>query len=692
MAINKLFIASQEPNAGSLFVSVGIMQLLIGRYQRVAFFRPIVELSDDSDISFMQKHFKLEQDRSEMYGLTRLEAESLLADGKENHLLELLILQIKNLEKRYDFVLMEGLSQESFNPSLSIDINKYIAKNLQLPYVSIVNAKSKSKAEIEHAVHLETTAIKAANIEHLALFINRIDETIYATLTKNADFYGIHSYYLPEIQELDRPSVGEVMHALNCNLIQGEGRDLDRLIAYIKIAAMNIEHLLAHMQEGELIIVPGDRVDVLLAVLSANYAKSYPSIAGIILTGALLPSPLVMQLIEGLEYSNVPILAIEDDTFSTAMKVRDVGTQIRPNRERKIAMALGSFMRHVDTKRVLESMDTKVSSKEMTPMMFEYYLYEKAKKQRKKIVLPESNDERILRAAEILMHHDVVDLVLLGDRETIMHKATVLGLNLEGVEIINPATSEKKQHYVDAFYNLRKSKGLSYTAAEDALSHITYFATMMLHVGEVDGMVSGAVHTTQDTIRPALQVIKAKEGISLISSYFLMCMPTRVLIFADCAINQDPDANDLADIAIASAHSAKSFDIEPKVAMLSYSTGSSGKGEDVQKVKEATEIVKQRENTLLIEGPIQYDAAIDKKVALKKLPNSKVAGGASVFIFPDLNTGNNTYKAVQRSANAIAIGPILQGLNKPVNDLSRGCEVADIVNTVLITAIQAQEI
>ena len=315
-----------------------------------------------------------------------------------------------------------------------------------------------------------------------------------------------------------------------------------------------------------------------------------------------------------------------------------------------------------------------------------------AKNAKKTIVLPESEDDRILRATEIILRRHLAKIILLGDSETIKQRSLQLGLDISQATIINPLESEKLQQYSEIFYESRKAKGLSLQAAKDALNHKTYFATMMVHTGEADAMVSGASHTTADTIRPALQIIKTHPDVSIVSSLFFMCLDTQVLVYADCAVNQDPTAEELAQIAISTAKTASQFAIEPKIAMLSYSTGDSGSGDDVDKVKKATEIIKKQYPSLLIDGPIQYDAAIDKGVAKAKLPNSKVAGEANIFIFPDLNTGNNTYKAVQRSTGAIAIGPILQGLNKPVNDLSRGCSVADIVNTVAITAIQAGQI
>ncbi|HEU6436709.1 MAG TPA: phosphate acetyltransferase, partial [Nitratidesulfovibrio sp.] len=329
-------------------------------------------------------------------------------------------------------------------------------------------------------------------------------------------------------------------------------------------------------------------------------------------------------------------------------------------------------------------------SSRITPMMFEFNLIERAKQNRMRIVLPEGVEERVLRAADILARREVADIILLGDADKVGSKVSELGLDLDGVQIIQPNLSPKFEEYAQTYFELRKHKGISIERARDTMNDVTYFGTMMVHKGDAEGMVSGSINTTAHTIRPAFEFIKTKPGFSIVSSVFLMCLKDRVLAFGDCAVNPNPTAEQLAEIAINAAHTARIFGIEPRVAMLSYSTGSSGKGADVEKVIEATRIAKERAPELLLEGPLQYDAAIDMDVARTKLPGSQVAGQATVFIFPDLNTGNNTYKAVQRAAGAVAIGPVLQGLNKPVNDLSRGCTVPDIVNTVAITAIQAQ--
>ncbi|MDB4444611.1 phosphate acetyltransferase, partial [bacterium] len=499
-----------------------------------------------------------------------------------------------------------------------------------------------------------------------------------------------HVYILPEEPNLGKPTVGEVAKALGGQILQGDPDWMNREVYDFKVAAMNLPRFLDYIKDGTLIITPTDRADVILGSLATIASETYPNISGILLTGGLTLEPQMQRLLEGFRNSlPVPIFSVVTDTFTTAMNASSVRAVLTPDNDRKIASALGLFESHVDTKELEDRFDV-VRSTRVTPVMFEYEIIERAKADRQHIVLPEGAEERILRACEILLRRSVVNLTLLGNPDEINAKIGALGLNLEGIDIIDPFQSELLDSYAAAFHDLRKHKGISEAMAKDTVTDVSYFGTMMVYKGDAGGMVSGAVHTTGETIRPALQVIRTRPGVSVVSSVFLMCLADRVLVYGDCAVNQNPNAEQLADIAISSAETAQIYGIEPRIAMCSYSTGESGKGQDVDKVREATRIARERCPDLKIEGPIQYDAAVDAGVARTKMPDSEVAGHATVFIFPDLNTGNNLYKAVQRSANAVAIGPVLQGLNKPVNDLSRGCTVTDIVNTVAITAIQSQ--
>jgi len=455
--------------------------------------------------------------------------------------------------------------------------------------------------------------------------------------------------------------------------------------------AMMLPAFLNHISENCLIVTPGDRGDIILGALQANLSTNYPKVAGIVLTAAMEPEDSVIKLIEGLQ-TVIPIIAVKKGTFETTRAIGSIHSRISADNKQKIELAVDTFEKYIDMQ-ALENKIITFRQEGITPHMFQYQLVKWAKRQKKHIVLPEGNEERILKASARLIAQDIVNLTLLGDPAEIATTIKKLGLTLDlsSIQIINPINSENYTEYYESLYELRKNKNVNLEMARDMMTDVSYFGTMMVHKGHADGMVSGAVHTTQHTIRPALQFIKTKPGISIVSSIFFMCLPERVAIFGDCAVNPNPTAPELAEIAISSADSSAKFGIEPRIAMLSYSSGTSGEGEDVEKVRIATRLVKEKRPDLKVEGPIQYDAAVDPIVGNQKLPGSPVAGKASVLIFPDLNTGNNTYKAVQRETGALAIGPMLQGLNKPINDLSRGCTVDDIFNTVVITAIQGQD-
>ncbi len=692
---SSLYLASLESSAGSLIISMGLMELLKSRYHKVAFFRPVImhKEKSDGDIDFMREHYSLNQSHEEAFLYSVDEVESLIAEDRLDTLLETLITRYKTLEKNFDFILVEGLPRSLFSATLDFDINLFLAKNLNTPFIPVLNAKNKKSNELYDEIKIEEEIIRTEGVSHFATFINRVEESQLQALVRliHAHPTKVANYLLPENSELDTPSLKEIKEALNAEMLLGDEHTLNNVVKKSKIAAMSLENYLPRIEEGSLIIVPADRIDVILASFVSFYAKDFPNIAGIILTGGITPNAVMMQLLENFHMIELPIMSVGYDTYETASIVHNVRARLSANSARKIALAKGIFESHVPIERIVYGLK-EVRSSVITPMMFTYTLFERARQNRKRIVLPESSDERILRATEILLRRDVADIILLGKKEEIDHQVSLLGLDLSKATIIDPENSHLTEEFSQKFFALRKAKGLSLDGARDAMSHPTYFATMMVQLNMADGMVSGAIHTTGDTIRPALQIIKTTDNVKIVSSVFFMCLETHVLVYGDCAINQDPNAEELAQIAISSAKTAQDFGIEPRIAMLSYSTGKSGQGLAVDKVREATEIVKSRHPELLVEGPIQYDAAIDPDVAKTKLPLSSVAGSATIFIFPDLNTGNNTYKAVQRSAGVIAIGPVLQGLKKPVNDLSRGCSVDDIVNTIAITAIQAQGI
>ncbi|QOP45216.1 phosphate acetyltransferase [Sulfurimonas paralvinellae] len=692
MKIKSLYIAAQEKNAGTLFVSMGMMEILKRNLHRVAFFRPIIYARDiqDGDISFIKERYSLDIKYEECYGYDIAEVEELIANGKDNELIENLISKFKKLEDAYDFVLCEGIRKSFLTTAISYDLNVKIAQNFGAPYINIINAKDKNPKEIYEDVLIENEYSTSVDCTHFATFVNRVRESELSGLRELFAKTPYTVYMLPELEELNLPTIEDVIESLDAkSIILGEHDPL-RVIKSVKVAALSLDNFLEHIEGEDLVIVPADRSDIILGLYGALHSTNYPSISAIVFPFDMKIHPNIQKLIDGLEGFKVPILSVGSDTFNTAKDIMKVHSRLRVDSQRKIALALGLFNESVDIKAIEAKIATTYSDI-MTPQMFEYKLFDMARQHKKRIVLPESSDERILRAVEIILRRDVAEIILLGDENELRERSARLGLDLSKANIINHLESEHIEEFTEIFYEKRKHKGLTREGARDAMTHLSYFATMMVECGYANGMVSGAIHSTADTIRPALQIIKTKEGVSIVSSVFFMCFETKVLVYGDCAINEDPNAQELADIAIASADTAKAFGIVPKVAMLSYSTGESGHGADVDKVREATKLVKRKREDLLVEGPIQYDAAINKEVARIKLPNSKVAGEATVFIFPDLNTGNNTYKAVQRSSGAIAIGPIIQGLKKPVNDLSRGCLVEDIVNTVAITAIQAGE-
>ena len=692
MKIKSLYVSAQEGGAGSLFVTMGMMQLLKRNLHKVAFFRPIVSSKDeiDKDIDFMLKRFKLDMEYEECYGFDIGYVEEMIALSKENELIEQLIEKFKNIEKNYDFILCEGIRHSFLTSTISYDLNVKIAQNLGSAYINVVNAKDMDKKEIFENVLIENDYATSQGCIHFATFINRVDERFYDDIVEQFKSCKYTVFFLKEMQELSFATLQDVIDSLDAKGVVLSEFDAHRVIRDVKVAALSLDNFLDQIEEDDLVIVPADRSDILLGLLCSLYSNNYPNINGIVCPFDMHMHKNIKKMILGFKNINMPMLSVSGNTYTTASKIKNIRPRLRVDSERKIALALGLFNSSVDVGMIEQKIKTTYNDV-ITPQMFEYKLFDKAHKDKKRIVLPESEDERILRATEIILRRDIADIVLLGDEDEIKQRAKRLGLNIENAEFVDHTSKNMIDGFAEKFYEIRKAKGLNLDAAKDIVMHKNYFATMMVESGMVDGMVSGASHSTADTIRPALQIIKTIPGVSKVSSLFFMCFDTKVLIYGDCAINQDPDEDTLADIAIASAKTALAFEIEPRVAMLSYSTGESGSGEDVEKVRKATQIAKQKAPKLLVEGPIQYDAAINQEVADKKLKDSKVAGKATVFIFPDLNTGNNTYKAVQRSSGAIAIGPIIQGLKKPINDLSRGCLVADIVNTVAITAIQASQ-
>ncbi len=695
---DNLYVTSTERKSGKSVISLGLTEMLVRNVDKVAFFRPLIYVDSerkvkDKDINLISGYYNLDIPYDRMYGFSTEEANEMLSQGKYDRLIEKIVEKYKYLEENYDFVLCEGTDFEGSTSAFEFDINADIANNLGCPVVLSANAYNRSGDEVIRSVETSLESLTEKHCKVVSLIINRAErgEEITSKLKENPLVKDSLVFSIPNIKSLQYPTVGEVAKELKARVVSGQVK-LNRHVEGFGVAAMQLWNVLTRISNGEIVITPGDRADVIVGCLSALSSSYMPSIAGIILTGGLIPQEPILKLIEGYD-EKIPILSVKENTFETARMADNVQTVIDPEDTIKIAQALEAFEKNVRLSELREKViKTRVSI--VTPKMFEYRLIQRSQSQKQHIVLPEGEDERIIQAAEILSSRDVVDLTLLGNPKVIRDKTAKLGLQLDKVTIMDVPDNDKFEDYAKTYFELRKHKRIEMDNARDNMSELSYFGTMMVYKGDADGMVSGAVHTTRNTLRPAFEFIKTKKEFSIISSVFFMCLPDRVLVYGDCAVNPEPDADQLAEIAIASAQTALIFDIQPIVAMLSYSTGDSGVGEGVEKVKQATEkarkLAKKYLMDLKIEGPIQYDAAIDPGVAQTKLPKSEVAGKATVFIFPDLNTGNNTYKAVQRSAGAVAIGPVLQGLNKPVNDLSRGCTVTDIVNTVAITAIQAQ--
>jgi phosphate acetyltransferase len=679
MSARNIYVTAMEPESGKSVVSLGLMEVLSGRVERLGFFRPVVPKEPDPQIELMRSRY-------ELTAWQALSAEEAIRIRPYEELRKRVVEAYKELEDECDFVLCEGTDFTGAVPALDFGLNADLANELGAPVLAVV--RGGPPGETVGRVGAARGALGQKGCSIFGIVANRVPAELVDDVVKALGAQGSEDpvYVIPEAAELARPTVADVAGELGARIVLDPRGTLHREVRDVRIAAMSVEHFVEHLVEGALVIVPADRPDILVATLASAISPEIPAIAGVLLTGG---QPLGESARRLLAHAPFPVLEVDDLTHVAAAAVQSTRPGLGPEDERKIATALGLFESSVDTAELEQRIALERPAR-MTPIMFEYELIERAKAGRRHIVLPEGEDDRILRAAEILLRRGVVELTILGPLDSVRARAAALGVDLEGAEIVDPLTSSLRDEFAAAYFELRKHKGATEEFAHDRVSDPSYFGTMMVHTGAADGMVSGAAHTTADTIRPAFEVIKPRKGVSVVSSVFLMCLADRVLVYGDCAVNPNPDAAQLADIAISSAETAATFGIEPRIAMLSYSTGESGKGEDVDRVRQATETVRERQPDLKVEGPIQYDAAVDTAVAELKLPGSEVAGQATVFVFPDLESGNVAYKAVQRSANAVAIGPVLQGLNKPVNDLSRGCTVTDIVNTVAITAIQAE--
>jgi phosphate acetyltransferase len=691
-----IYIATSEANSGKSIVALGLMRMLLGKTAKVGYFRPIIDDvkkgKKDNHINTIISHFNLNIHPNDAYAFTRSEFINKRNEGKEGEIFDKIIEKYKNLEEKNDFMLVEGTDFSGEGTAIELDANILIAKNLGIPAVIVSSGVGKTLEEFVNGVHIAYDSFKEKEVEVIAVIGNKVQEKnieiAKAGIEKNLP-KDIFVSIIPLITSLSNPTMKEVAKAIDAKILFGNDHINNQSSKFI-VGAMQLRNYLGHLCENCLIITPGDRADIILGALQANISSNYPNIAGIVLTGGITPEKPIVKLIEGLSQI-VPILTVKEGTFSVANKIGAIRSHMYAENKEKIITSLDTFDKYVEVEKLNEKLIT-FKNDSITPRMFQYNLLKRARQQRKHIVLPEGNDDRIITAAARLVQMDIVDITVLGSRDEIANRIARLGLtvDIKKFNIIDPVNSDYFKDFTNSLFEIRKNKGLTIDMAEDLMGDVSYFGTMMVHKGLADGMVSGAAHTTGHTILPALQFVKTKPGVSVVSSIFFMCLEDRVSVFGDCAINPNPNAEQLAEIAISSADSSINFGIDPKIAMLSYSSGASGKGADVDIVREATKIVKEKRPDLKVEGPIQYDAAVDATVGKSKMPNSEVAGQANVLIFPDLNTGNNTYKAVQRETGALAIGPMLQGLNKPVNDLSRGCTIDDIFNTVILTAIQAQ--
>ncbi|OBK70679.1 phosphate acetyltransferase [Mycobacterium sp. 1274761.0] len=680
-----IYIASPEGDTGKSTIALGILHRLTATVARVGVFRPITRLGEDRDyiLDLLLNHTTAGLSYDQCVGVSYQQ----LHDDPDAAIADI-VDRYHEVADQCDAVVIVGSDYTDVTTPSELDTNARIAANLGAPVVLAVKAKDRTPTEVAQVVELCLIEISGQHAHTAAVVANRCDPVQMTEVADALKRFEPKSYVIPEEPLLVAPAVGDLLAAVGGTQVSGDEELLRREVMGVLVAGMTAEHVLERLTDGVAVVTPGDRSDVVLAVVSAHAAEGFPSLSCIILNGGLELHPSIGKLVSGLN-QRLPIIATDLGTFETASKVAATRGRVTVTSQRKIDTAIELMDAHVDTTDLLAQLAIPIPTV-VTPQMFTYQLLDRARGDRKHIVLPEGEDDRILKAAGRLLQRNVAELTILGDEPQIRSRSAELGVDLSAATVLNPKTSELCDQFAEQYAELRKHKGITVEQGREIIHDMSYFGTMLVYNGMVDGMVSGAMHTTAHTVRPAFEIIKTEPGITTVSSIFLMCLSDRVLAYGDCAIVPDPTSEQLADIAISSARTAAQFGIDPRVAMLSYSTGTSGTGADVDKVRAATELVREREPDLLVDGPIQYDAAVDPTTAAAKMPDSLVAGRATVLIFPDLNTGNNTYKAVQRSAGAIAIGPVLQGLKKPVNDLSRGALIEDIVNTVAITAIQAQ--
>ncbi|MFI1939059.1 phosphate acetyltransferase [Streptomyces purpureus] len=683
-----VYVTGIDRGDGRQVVELGVMELLTRQVDRVGVFRPLVHDGPDRLFDLLRARYRLSQDAATVYGMDYHEASALQAEKGTDELVSRLVDRFHRVAREYEVVLVLGTDFAATQLPDELAINARLANEFGSSVIPVVGGKGQPADAVRAEARNAFRAYDGLGCDVLAMVVNRVAaEDREAIVERLAARLPVPCYVLPDEPALAAPTVSQITHALGGTVLLGDDSGLARDALDFVFGGAMLPNFLGALTPGCMVVTPGDRADLVVGALAAHSAGT-PPIAGVLLTLNERPSEEILTLAARLA-PGTPVISVAGNSFPTAAELFGLEGKLNAATPRKAETALGLFERHVDTADLLRRVSVARSGR-VTPMMFEHELLEQARANRRRVVLPEGSEERVLRAADVLVRRGVCDLTLLGDVEVIRKKAADLGVDLGDSQIVDPQTSELRQEFAERYAKLRAHKGVSVELAYDVVSDVNYFGTLMVQEGLADGMVSGSVHSTAATIRPAFEIIKTKPEASIVSSVFFMCLADRVLVYGDCAVNPDPNAEQLADIAIQSAATAARFGVEPRIAMLSYSTGTSGSGADVDKVRAATKLVRAARPDLKIEGPIQYDAAVEPSVAATKLPESEVAGQATVLIFPDLNTGNNTYKAVQRSAGAVAVGPVLQGLRKPVNDLSRGALVSDIVNTVAITAIQSQ--
>ncbi|WP_221348099.1 phosphate acetyltransferase [Streptomyces beigongshangae] len=683
-----VYVTGIDRGDGRQVIELGVMELLTRQVDRVGVFRPLVHDGPDRLFELLRARYRLAQDPATVYGMDYHEASALQAERGTDELVSQLVDRFLRVARDYDVVLVLGTDYADTQFPDELALNARLANEFGASVIPVVGGRGQTVESVLAETRNAFRAYDGLGCDVLAMVVNRVAPAdrpkIHGLLDNRLP---VPCHVLPDEPALSAPTVAQITHALGGKVLLGDDSGLARDAMDFVFGGAMLPNFLGALTPGCMVVTPGDRADLVVGALAAHSAGT-PPIAGVLLTLDERPSDLVLTLAARLA-PGTPVIAVETGSFLTASELFAMEGKLNAATPRKAETALGLFERYVDTGDLLKRVSAP-SSDRVTPMMFEHKLLERARADKRRVVLPEGTEERVLHAAEVLLRRGVCDLTLLGDVDQIRRKAADLGIDLGAAQLIDPQTSELRHRFAERYAELRAHRGVSVELAYDVVADVNYFGTLMVQEGLADGMVSGSVHSTAATIRPAFEIIKTKPEASIVSSVFFMCLADKVLVYGDCAVNPDPNAEQLADIAIQSAATARQFGVEPRIAMLSYSTGTSGSGADVDKVRTATELVRSLRGDLRIEGPIQYDAAVEPSVAATKLPGSEVAGQASVLIFPDLNTGNNTYKAVQRSAGAIAVGPVLQGLRKPVNDLSRGALVGDIVNTVAITAIQAQ--